>query len=256
VTLEPGRNGEMIVLRHGRKSLPLVWTHLLPATFEGRARMNVQNALAAAAAAWAAGAHLHDIRQGLRTFTTTYFMAPGRLNMFEIDGYRVIVDYAHNPPAVRALGEFVDRLAEPTPGGRRALVSGQRIGVMATAGDRRDEDIVELGRVAANYFDTIIVREDANTRGRHRGETAALIERGVQDGMAGGARCTSVETTLNELEATRYALDMGREGDVVVVCVDHANDVWKELQRRQHGGAAVIESPGNGDGMVAIEVDG
>ena len=91
--------------------MPLVWTHLLPATFEGRARMNVQNALAATGAAWAAGAHLHDIRQGLRTFTTSYFMAPGRLNMFELDGYRVIVDYAHNPPAVRSLGEFVDQRA-------------------------------------------------------------------------------------------------------------------------------------------------
>src|SRR5919106_494407 len=120
VTLEPGRNGEMIVLRHGRKSMPLVWTHLLPATFEGRARMNVQNALAATGAAWAAGAHLHDIRQGLRTFTTSYFMAPGRLNMFELDGYRVIVDYAHNPPAVRSLGEFVEQLAEPSAGGGRA----------------------------------------------------------------------------------------------------------------------------------------
>jgi cyanophycin synthetase len=92
VTLESGRNGEMIVLRQGRKSMPLVWTHLLPATFEGRARMNVQNAIAAAGAAWAAGAHLHDIRQGLRTFSTSYFMAPGRLNMFELDGYRVVVD--------------------------------------------------------------------------------------------------------------------------------------------------------------------
>ena len=255
VTVEPGRNGEMIVLRHGRKSMPLVWTHLLPATFEGRARMNVQNSLAAGAAAWAAGAHLHDIRQGLRTFTTTYFMAPGRLNMFELDGYRVIVDYAHNPPAVKALGEFVDRLGEPTPGGRRALVTGQRIGVMATAGDRRDVDIVELGTIAAAHFDTIIVREDANPRGRQRGETAALIERGVRAGIAAGARCTNVETVLNELEATRHALDMGHEGDVIVVCVDHANDVWKELQRRQHGGAAVTESSGTGDEMVALEVD-
>jgi cyanophycin synthetase len=239
VTIEPGRNGEMIVLRHGRKSLPLVWTHLLPATFEGRARMNVQNALAAAGAAWAAGAHLHDIRQGLRTFTTSYYMAPGRLNMFELDGYRVIVDYAHNPPAVAALGDFVDRLSQPTPGGRRALVNGQRIGVIATAGDRRDEDVIELGRIAAAHFDTIIVREDANTRGRRRGETAALIERGVREAMSDGARCTNLELVLNELEATRYALDLGHEGDVVVVCVDHANDVWKELQRRQHGGASV-----------------
>ena len=263
VTVEPGRNGDMIVLRSGRKNLPLVWTHLLPATFEGRARMNVQNALAAAAATWAAGAHLHDVRQGLRTFTTSYFMAPGRLNMFELDGYRVLVDYAHNGPAVSALGEFVGRLAEPSASGRRALVTGQRIGVMATAGDRRDEDIVELGRIAAAHFDTIVVREDANNRGRPRGETAALIERGVREEMERGARCTSVETVLDEMEATRHALDMGHEGDVVVVCVDHANDVWKELQRRQHGGASAsdVSSPIDTlddelEEMVAIEVDG
>jgi cyanophycin synthetase len=264
VTVEPGRNGDMIVLRQGRKNLPLVWTHLLPATFEGRARMNVQNALAAAAATWAAGAHLHDVRQGLRTFTTSYFMAPGRLNMFELDGYRVIVDYAHNAPAVSALGEFVERLAEPSASGRRALVTGQRIGVMATAGDRRDEDIVELGRIAAAYFDTIVVREDANNRGRPVGDTAALIERGVREEMAHGARCTNVETMLDEMDATRHALDMGHEGDVIVVCVDHANAVWKELQRRQHGGAsadmpaAMIDEPIDvlDDEMVAIEVDG
>jgi cyanophycin synthetase len=250
VTLEAGRNGDMIVLRQGRKSMPLVWTHLLPATFEGRARMNVQNALAAAAAAWAAGAHLHDIRQGLRTFTTSYFMAPGRLNMFELDGYRVIVDYAHNPPAVAALGEFVDRLSEPSAGGRRALVTGRRIGVMATAGDRRDADIIELGRISAEHFDAIIVREDANTRGRPRGETAALIEQGVRSAMDGGARCQSVETVIDEIEATRYALDMGQPGDVIVVCVDHPNDVWKELQRRQHGAASGDGRGGNGTGSA------
>ena len=247
VTLEKGRNGEMIVLRQGRKSMPLVWTHLLPATFEGRARMNVQNALAAAAAAWAAGAHLHDIRQGLRTFTTSYFMAPGRLNMFELDGYRVIVDYAHNPPAVEALGQFVASLGEPTPGGARALVTGARIGVIATAGDRRDEDIVELGRIAARHFDRIVLREDANNRGRPRGDTAALVERGIREAMQGGeARTTELETVLDEMEATRRALDIAQPGDVVAVCVDHANDVWKELQRRQHGAAT------EGSGLRAV----
>ncbi len=247
VTLEKGRNGEMIVLRQGRKSMPLVWTHLLPATFEGRARMNVQNALAAAAAAWAAGAHLHDIRQGLRTFTTSYFMAPGRLNMFELDGYRVIVDYAHNPPAVEALGQFVASLGEPTPGGARALVTGARIGVIATAGDRRDEDIVELGRIAARHFDRIVLREDANNRGRPRGNTAALIEQGIREAMDGGeARTTELETVLEEMDATRRALDIAQPGDVVAVCVDHANDVWKELQRRQHGAAT------EGTGLRAV----
>ena len=245
VTLEQGRNGEMIVLRQGRKSMSLVWTHLIPATFEGRARMNVQNALAATAAAWAAGAHLHDIRQGLRTFTTSYFMAPGRMNMFELDGYRVVVDYAHNPPALRAVGDFVERLTEPSPGGARAPVTGRRIGVVATAGDRRDEDIREIGRVAAGIFDELIIREDENNRGRPRGDTAALIAEGIES-VGSERRATSVTTILPELEATRAALDRATEGDVVVVCVDHANQVWKELQRRQHGGASET------DGLRAV----
>jgi cyanophycin synthetase len=158
--------------------------------------------------------------------------------MFELDGYRVIVDYAHNAPAVRSLGEFVDQLAEPSASGRRPLVTGRRIGVMATAGDRRDEDIVELGRTAAQYFDSIILREDVNNRGRPRGDTAALLERGVRAAMADGARTQTVDTVLDELEATRHALDMGADGDLIVVCVDHPNEVWKELQRRKHGGAA------------------
>jgi cyanophycin synthetase len=246
VTLEHGRNGEMIVLRQGRKSMSLVWTHLIPATFEGRARMNVQNALAATAAAWAGGAHLHDIRQGLRTFTTSYFMAPGRLNMFELDGYRVVVDYAHNPPAMRALGEFVDLLTQPSAGGARPPVTGRRIGVIATAGDRRDEDIVELGRTAAAYFDEIIVREDENNRGRPPGDTAKLIVEGVASAPADASRVGPVTTILDELEATRHALDQAGEGDVVVVCVDHANQVWKELQRRQHGDSS------DSDGLRAV----
>ncbi len=247
VTIENGRNGEMIVLRNGRKSMELVWTHLLPSTFEGRARMNVANALAASAAAWAAGAHLHDIRQGLRTFTTSYYMAPGRLNVMDLDGFRVVVDYAHNPPAMEALGAFVERLTEPSPGGAKPLVTGRRIAVVATAGDRRDEDIRALGETAARYFERIIVREDDHLRGRQPGETAALLEEGVRRAMAHGARCESVTTELEEMAATRAALDAGAPGDVVVVCVDHANAVWKELQRRQHGGSS-LDTPAPGDG--------
>ena len=259
VTVEPGRNGEMIVLRQGRKSLPLVWTHLIPATFEGRARMNVANALAATAAAWATGAHLHDIRQGLRTFATSYYQAPGRLNLFELDRYRVLVDYAHNPHAMAALGAFIDELADDRPG-RHPLVTGRRIGVVATAGDRRDEDIRELGRVAAAYFDVIVIREDERTRGRARGETAALIGEGVAAARADGARCEVVETVLDELEATRRALDLGVEGDLVVLCVDHANLAWKELQHRRHGtptdaGTATLADGSSPDTDPADELD-
>jgi cyanophycin synthetase len=115
--------------------------------------------------------------------------------------------------------------------------------VVATAGDRRDEDIREVGAVAARYFDAIIVREDVNPRGRPRGEAAALISDGAREAMADGARCQSLETELDELEATRRALDMGVAGDVVVVCVDRANEVWKELQRRQHGTSSASAAP-------------
>ncbi|MFN2483882.1 MAG: cyanophycin synthetase [Candidatus Limnocylindria bacterium] len=254
VTVEPGRNGDMIVLRHGRKTMPLVWSHLLPATFEGRALMNLQNALAAAGAAWAAGAHLHDIRLGLRTFTTSYFMAPGRLNLFELGQLKVLVDYCHNAPAMRALGDFVDRLAAPTPAGTRGAVPGRRIAVVATAGDRRDADIAELGDVAAAYFDDIIVREDRNNRGRPRGQTAELIARGIDRARERGARCASVRIVIDEIEAVRAALDSAVDGDLVVLCVDYANDVWKELQRRGHGASADLG--GDGVGMPQSTTSG
>ena len=134
----------MIVVKHGRREMQLAWTHLLPATFGGRARMNVQNALAAAAAAFAAGAPLHDIRQGLRTFSTNYYLSPGRLNEVEVNGVNVIVDYCHNAPGMRMLGDFVDRVGDSLESSHE-LARPSRIGVIATAGDRRDEDMRELG---------------------------------------------------------------------------------------------------------------
>ena len=144
LVLEPSERGEMIVVKHGRREMQLAWTHLLPATFGGRARMNVQNALAAAAAAFAAGAPLHDIRQGLRTFSTNYYLSPGRLNEVEVNGVNVIVDYCHNAPGMKMLGDFVDRVGECLAT-TSELGRPSRIGVIATAGDRRDEDMRELG---------------------------------------------------------------------------------------------------------------
>ena len=173
LVLEPSDRGEMIVVKHGRREMQLAWTHLLPATFGGRARMNVQNALAAAAAAFGAGAPLHDIRQGLRTFSTNYYLSPGRLNEVEVNGVNVIVDYCHNAPGMRMLGDFVDRVGESLASSSE-LGKPQRIGVIATAGDRRDEDMRELGEVAAQHFDVLVVREDVALRGRERGQTAAL----------------------------------------------------------------------------------
>jgi len=240
LVLEPTERGEMIVVRHGRRDMQLAWTHLLPATFAGRARMNVQNALAAAAAAFAAGAPLHDIRQGLRTFSTNYYLAPGRLNEVEVNGINVIVDYCHNAPGMRMLGDFVDRLGESLESGSE-LGKPSRIGVVATAGDRRDEDMRELGEIAAAHFDVVIVREDVSLRGRERGDTAALVTEGVRTAMAAGARCKQVETILDEIDAVRHAMARANRGDLVVVCVDKHPAVMAELEnwsQQAHPGAS------------------
>ena len=115
--LQETDDGELVVLSSGSRTMPVLYTHLIPATFGGRARMNVANALAAAAAAWAAGAHLHDIRQGLRTFSTSFFQAPGRLNLLELGGgVRAVIDYCHNVDGMRQLADFVDRMmVDPVP---------------------------------------------------------------------------------------------------------------------------------------------
>jgi cyanophycin synthetase len=252
VVLQRGPLGEMMVIREGRRTMPIAYVHLLPATFEGRARMNVQNALAAAGAAHAAGAHLHDIRQGLRTFSTSFYQAPGRLNLFELEGVKVLIDYAHNAAGLRTVGEFVERMTatSPTyaPPGAPSWTANLKVAVVAVPGDRRDEDMRELGRVAARFFDDIIIREDANLRGRKPGETAGHILEGVKEAVGRGARVGNAEMVLDEMDAVRRALDRSRPGDLVVLCVDHATEVWKELESRRGGGngrvAPVVEGIG------------
>ncbi|MCW2782918.1 MAG: cphA 1 [Marmoricola sp.] len=243
LVLEPTERGEMIVVRHGRRDMQLAWTHLLPSTFGGRARMNVQNALGAAAAAFAAGAPLHDIRQGLRTFSTNYYLSPGRLNEIEVNGINVIVDYCHNAPGMKMLGDFVDRVGEGLDSGSE-LGKPQRIGVIATAGDRRDEDMRELGDIAARHFDVVIIREDVNLRKRAAGETAGFVEEGVRRAVAGGARCKQVEIVLDEIDAVHRAMARANRGDLLVLCVDQHPKVVAELENwSTHAQAGASSSP-------------
>ena len=234
VVLETGERGEMIVIRHGRRSMQLAWTHLLPATFGGAARFNVANGLAAAGAAFAGGAPLHDIRQGLRTFTTSYYLSPGRMNLIAVNlpngTVDCVVDYCHNAPGMRELGDFVERYSEQRAGATD-LAKPSRIGMIATAGDRRDDDMRELGRIAADHFDVIVVREDVALRGRPRGETAGLVAEGVRARMAdGGVRCKQVEVVLDELDAVRHCMARANPGDLVILCVDYAGVVLGELE--------------------------
>ena len=233
--------GDQIVLRHGPRVMPVLYTHLIPATFGGKARMNVQNALAAAAAAWASGAHLHDIRQGLRTFTTSFFQAPGRLNMVEVAGVRVVIDYCHNVDGMRALSDFVNRMMV-----ENGVRDGRAIGVIGVPGDRRDDDMRGYGALAATAFDEIIVREDRNLRGRSPGETAAHVLDGIRAARADGARATKSEKILKEMTAVRAALRRANPGDLLVMCVDDAIGVYKETMATagQGLGTTAFADPG------------
>ncbi|NLG20854.1 MAG: cyanophycin synthetase [Actinomycetales bacterium] len=238
VVLEPTDRGEMIVIQHGRRSMQLAWTHLLPSTFGGAARFNIANAMAAAGAAFACDVPLHDIRQGLRTFTTSYYLSPGRMNMLDVKGVSVVVDYCHNPAGMRAIGEFVDNLAEQREAAlENARIS--RIGVVGGTGDRRDDDLAELGAVAARHFDVLVVREDDNPRGRPRGESAAHLVRGINEAIAAGeARVRMVDTVLPEVEAVRHAMVLANPGDLVVACVDKHARVLAELEEMSNSAYA------------------
>ncbi len=250
--LEDTAQGELIVLKHGPRKMPVLYTHLVPATFGGRARMNVANALAAAAAAWSMGAHLHDIRQGLRTFTTSFFQAPGRLNLVEVAGTRVVIDYCHNVDGMRQLADFVNRMmvdpqARPGSHGAQAAQprSGRAIGVIGIPGDRRDEDQRAYGALAATAFDEIVIREDRNLRGREPGESAANVVAGVRAARVEHPdRTVKVEKVLDEKQAVRAALRRASPGDLVVVCADDAVDVYRQamaLAGRAQGATAFAD---------------
>jgi cyanophycin synthetase len=230
VVVEPGELGESIVLRQGKRAMQVAFTHLLPATFGGKARFNVANAMAAVGACFSAGAHLHDIRVGLRTFTTSYHLAPGRLNHIEVNGINVFVDYAHNPAGLEALGQFVGAYADGLDSASPEIHRRRRIGVIGTAGDRRDEDIVELGSTAAAHFDVCVVKEDTDGRGRKPGEVVALIERGVREAMGSGARAREVRCIPEEIDAVRWAASQATLGDVVAICAERTDAVYAELE--------------------------
>ena len=159
------------------------------------------------------------------------------MNLFELSGVKVLLDYAHNAAGLQAVGDFVEQMTsnalDHAPPGFASWTANLRVAVIATAGDRRDDDMRELGRVAAHYFDDVIIREDVNTRGRERGEVAAIVLEGVRAAQEGGARAGSAEIVTDEMTAARRALDRSRPGDLVLLCVDHASQVWEELEARR-----------------------
>jgi cyanophycin synthetase len=223
--LEAGVNGQMITLYDRGSHIPLLWTHLIPATLEGRAIHNVQNAMFAAVMAFSLGIKLDAIRQGLRTFDSTFYQAPGRMNVFSEHPFKVLFDYGHNAHAVGMLSDLALRLD----------VTGRRIVVLAGPGDRRDEDLVAIARAVAGRFDHYICRRDDNLRGRAPDEVPRIQ---AQTLRAAGVPETSISIIPDEQTAIDAALRMGEPGDLLLVFADALVRSWKQITKFKPSGAA------------------
>ncbi len=215
--LEAGVNGQMITIYDHGAHIPLLWTHLIPATLEGRATFNVQNAMFAAAMAFSMGVRLEDIRHGLRTFDTTFFQAPGRLNVYDEHPFRVLFDYGHNAHAVSALCALVNRMD----------VKGRRICVLSAPGDRRDADIQAIAAAAAGAeFDHYICRRDDALRGRGEDEVPSMLVAALEEAGIPDSRITMI---VDEQQAIDAALRMADRGDLVLIFADALARGWKQI---------------------------
>lgn len=209
---------ETICLAEGKRETTILNVLDIPATFEGRARVNVKNALAATAAAYASNISLQTIRTGLRSFSTSFFHTPGRLNLHDAGGYRVIVDYCHNVAGMLELTDFVSRL---NPSRALAMIS--------MPGDRRDEDIERFAAIAASSFDEIVIREDRHTRGRAEGEVAGILQKALENA---GFSSKRISVVLDELDATEEVMRRAMQDDLVILLADNPEMVWNAVISR------------------------
>ena len=207
-TVKDGR----VVMRQGKVEAEVIEVNDVPIAFEGHAPFNVQNAMAAAAAGYALGLNLGDIKMGLQTFHPTPGQLPGRTNLIQADGVRCLIDYGHNVPALEALADLVG-----------SLTAKRRISVASAPGNRRDEDLEALGAQLAKMHDTLYICEP-DPRGRKVGEAAALLRKGAESAKAD----CKVEIVMEEHDAVGRALDEAAEGDLLVLLVD---DIEGSIQR-------------------------
>jgi len=213
------------VIRRGRLRIPVIDERDVPLTMGGAARFQRTNVLAAIAAAYVLGMRYDDIRAGLLSFFPSPSLTPGRLNLLRTrGGGRVLVDYAHNTAAVEGLLELIMQMP-----------ASRRIGVIAAPGDRRDEDIRALGRLAAR-FDHVIVKEDEDRRGREPGEVARLLVDGLTEA---GLTPERIEVVLDEAGAIDRGISALDEYDVAVVLADKVARTLSQVQ-------AHAPSPGAG----------
>ena len=189
----------------------------VPITRNGTIGFQLENAMAAVAAAWAIGIAWQAICRGLATFVSDAQAVPGRFNLFDYRGATLIADYGHNPDAIQALTNAVENM----PAKRRSVV-------ISGAGDRRDEDISEQTRILGGVFDDVILYQDACQRGRADGEVLALLRQGLE----GAARTTRVDEIHGEFTAIDQALARLGEGDLCLILIDQVEEALAHIAKR------------------------
>jgi cyanophycin synthetase len=193
----------------------------VPLTFRGKANFNIANCLPTVLASFIRGFKIEDIRIALQTFIPSPTQTPGRMNMFRFKNFDLMLDYAHNPAGFRAIADYL-----------KNIEATEKVGIIAGVGDRRDEDILELGRIAAQMFDKVIIRQDKNLRGRSEENLIDLMKQGIfqQD--------PSKEVIIipKEREAIEYAVSNAKKDSFIVICSDvipAALDLVKELHEKE-----------------------
>jgi cyanophycin synthetase len=188
----------------------------IPLTFRGKAIFMIQNILPSVLSGFIRNFKIEDIRLALETFIPSPAQTPGRMNMFEFKRFNVMVDYAHNPAGFQAIGRFLEKI-EAKP----------KIGIIAGVGDRRDEDIILLGTLAAKMFDEVVIRQDRNLRGRSENEIIDLMLKGIHSIDEN----KKIKVIPSEPEAIDYAFKNAKKGSFIVICSDVVPDALDQVMK-------------------------
>ncbi|OPZ17228.1 MAG: Cyanophycin synthetase [Bacteroidetes bacterium ADurb.BinA245] len=221
-----------VTLMKGNWKIRVLDVKKIPLTYEGKAVHNINNCLPAVLACYLfRDISIEDIRTGLQTFIPSESLTPGRLNFFHFKNFTMLADFAHNPHGLRLLCDFVSKLDYPT-----------RIGVISGTGDRRDDDIRELGEISALHFDEIIIRCDKNLRGRTADEIIDLLKEGIVKVNPN----IPVMTIPNEDQALDYIYENPKQGALYTIMCDvvaRALDKIRELKEREEKEGAAATNP-------------
>jgi len=205
-----------VTLCRGEWKMRLMKAENIPLTYGGKALFMIQNILPAVIAANVQGISIEDTKAALETFIPSASSTPGRLNLFKFNNFDILLDYAHNPAGMRALQKFTDNL--------EATV---KVGIIAGIGDRREEDNNEMGTIAAEMFDEIIIRQDKNLRGKSETDLINMLDAGIKK------QDPNKKTTIipSEREAITHAVAHAEKGSLIVLCSDVVPDALDLVKR-------------------------